>query len=279
MNNLKTGLSGCKLEIINNYTIRKYSSSKEYNKRLSLQCDKQILFSNLILKNIDTPKVYSFNQENLFSFDMEYVCGVSFYDYFSTSNILDVNFVVETLFEYFDFLITTQRNCVVNSQILEKINSLKEKTSHKKYLSFIENYILKNDIIIPKTFCHGDLTFANILFHKNRLFFIDFLDSYVDSFICDLVKLKQDLYYFWTLRVQNLKSNRVYQIYEYIWKQISNRYSIFIESKSFEILDSLNLLRIEPYLTNPSHCVILNQIIESCDLYEKFNYTNGGKIV
>lgn len=278
MNNLKSGLSGCKLELVSDSILRKFSSTKEYNKRLLLQCDKQILFSNLILKNIDTPKILSFSKGDLFSFDMEYIGGVSFYDYFSSSNIDQINFVVQTLFEYFDFLITTQRKCVVNDKILEKILILKQKTNYINYLSFVENYVLENDVIIPKTFCHGDLTFANILFHKNRLFFIDFLDSYIDSFVSDLVKLKQDLYYFWTLQIQNLKSIRIYQIYHYIWNQILNRYSEFIQNKSFEILDSLNLLRIDPYLTNQSHRVILNQIIKNCSLYEEFNCTYGRKI-
>lgn len=278
MNKLKSGLSGCRLEILDNKTIRKYSSSAEYNNRLSLQCDKQILFSNLILKNIDTPKVYSFNKDQLYFFDMEYVCGVSFFDYFSNSNINEIDFVIDTLFGYFDFLITTKRDCKINNQILEKINALKEKTNYLKYLCFIEQYVLENQIIIPKTFCHGDLTFSNILFHKNRLFFIDFLDSYVDSFICDLVKLKQDLFYLWNLKVQDCHTLRMSQIYRYIWDKIYNRYSFFIKDRSFDLLDSLNLLRIEPYLTNHSHRVILDKIIKSCSLYEEFDRTYGREV-
>ena len=71
MSNLKSGLSGCKLELLDNSSLRKYSSSMEYNSRLSSQIEKQKLFSNLILKNIDTPKIYNSNFESLYYFDME----------------------------------------------------------------------------------------------------------------------------------------------------------------------------------------------------------------
>mgnify|MGYP007025871952 CR=1 FL=1 len=73
MSNLKSGLSGCKLELLDNLSLRKYSSSMEYNSRLSSQIEKQKLFSNFILKNIDTPKIYNSNFESLYYFDMEYI--------------------------------------------------------------------------------------------------------------------------------------------------------------------------------------------------------------
>jgi tRNA A-37 threonylcarbamoyl transferase component Bud32 len=131
---------------------------------------------------------------------------------------------------------------------------------------------------VPKTFCHGDLTFANIIFHKNRLFFIDFLDSYIDSFYCDLVKLKQELYYFWNLRVQNKMNLRMVQIYKKIWDTLSCKYEKSIQTDEFEILDVMNTLRLEPYLTNDNQRFTLNKMVTSTKLYEKFNSSNGREI-
>lgn len=278
MKKLDNGLSGCKLELIDNQLIRKYSSSDEYNSRLSKQIDKQVLFSNFILKNIDTPKIYNVSKDKIYSFDMEYISGLSFSEYFSTSNTTDVNFVIETLFFYFDFLILSSKNHKINNQITEKLNFLKSKTNYRDYVLFLKNHLFNKNIIAPKTFCHGDLTFTNILFHKNRLFFIDFLDSYVDSFICDLVKLKQDLYYFWSLKVQRINSLRIKQIYKFIWDNLYQRYSSYIDSDCFQILDTLNSLRIEPYLTNQYQRDILYKMIENSSLYEKFNCSHGGKV-
>jgi hypothetical protein len=280
MSNLKSGLSGCKLELLDNSSLRKYSSSMEYNSRLSSQIKKQKLFSNFILKNIDTPKIYNSNFEFLYYFDMEYISGLSFEEYFSTSCINNIDFVVHTLFEYFDFLISNIRIFNIKNKLISKIESLEKKTEYGSYLSFIKNDILnKETVSVPKTFCHGDLTFSNILFHKNRLFFIDFLDSYIDSFLCDMVKLKQDLYYFWNLKLNRIGDIRIKQSYRYIWKNLYFRYQNYIESDEFKILDSLNLLRIEPYLTNSKQKSILNSSILKSDLYEKFNCTNGREII
>lgn len=278
MKKLNTGLSGCKLEFVDNNLIRKYSSSSDYNNRLSKQIDKQVLFSNFILKNIDTPKIHNVCKDKIYSFDMEYISGLSFNDYFSTSNISDIDFVIQTLFSYFDFLISSSKTYKINNQVLEKLSFLERDTRYKKYVLHLKEHLSNKTIFAPKSFCHGDLTFTNILFHKNRLFFIDFLDSYVDSFICDLVKLKQDLYYFWSLNIQKIDSLRIKQIYRFIWNSLYQRYSSYIDSECFEVLDTLNSLRIEPYLTNQYQRGTLYKMIENSNLYEKFNCTDGGEI-
>jgi tRNA A-37 threonylcarbamoyl transferase component Bud32 len=278
MSNLKSGLSGCKLELLDNSSLRKYSSSMKYNSRLSFQIEKQKLFSNFILKNIDTPKIYDINQNELYYFDMEYIHGESFYDYFMTSTIFDIEFVIQSLVEYFNFFSSNIRCINVQDQVLLKLYSLQNKTNYKEYLSFLYSYVKNTEIIVPKTFCHGDLTFANIIFHKNRLFFIDFLDSYIDSFYCDLVKLKQELYYFWNLRVQNKMNLRMVQIYKKIWDTLSCKYEKSIQTDEFEILDVMNTLRLEPYLTNDNQRFTLNKMVTSTKLYEKFNSSNGREI-
>jgi len=278
MSNFKSGLSGCKIEFIEPNILKKYSSSKEYNHRLLRQIDKQVLFSNFILKNIDTPKVLNIQIEELYSFEMEYIPAFSFNEYFSSSCFKDIDFVVETLFEYFDFLILNKKSHNIENQIIEKIVSLENKTNHKEYLNFLKEYVREKKICAPRTFCHGDLTFSNILFHKNRLFFLDFLDSYVDSFLCDIVKLKQDLYYMWNIKIQNIKSLRIKQIYQYIWGEIYKKYYDYIESDSFQVLDTINSLRIEPYLTNQQQKVILDDIIKNSNLYAKFDCSNGRKV-
>ena len=274
MTKLNTGLSGCSLELINDRVLRKYSPTTDYNSRLLSQADKQVVFGNRIYKNIDAPKVYD-TQQNYF--DMEYIAGKSFEEFFSSASVNDVEFVVSTLFDYFDTLISTARNFDATNKILTKIDSLKEKSSHKKYIEFLRKYVEDNKIIVPHTFCHGDLTFANIIFHKNRLFFIDFLDCYVDTFLSDLVKLKQDLHHLWAVRNQDVYSNRIHQIYQYIWDKLEVRYESFM-NESFHILDVMNTLRIEPYLTSDDQRVILEGIVKSTELYAISCSSDGGAI-
>ena len=274
MTKLNTGLSGCSLELINDRVLRKYSPTTDYNSRLLSQADKQVVFGNRIYKNIDAPKVYDIQQNY---FDMEYIAGKSFEEFFSSASVNDVEFVVSTLFDYFDTLISTARSFDATNKILTKIDSLKEKSSHKKYIEFLRKYVEDNRIIVPHTFCHGDLTFANIIFHKNRLFFIDFLDCYVDTFLSDLVKLKQDLHHLWAVHNQDVYSVRIHQIYQYIWDKLEVRYESFM-NESFHILDVMNALRIEPYLTSDDQRVILEGIVKSTELYAISCSSDGGAI-
>tara|TARA_R100001443_G_scaffold39845_1_gene53249 strand:+ start:1664 stop:2563 length:900 start_codon:yes stop_codon:yes gene_type:complete len=273
MTKLNTGLSGCKLELVDGL-LRKHSPYAEYDSRLIAQAEKQIVFSKRIYKNIEAPKVH---EMEVYWFDMDYVSGQNFEEFFSTASINDVEFVVLTLFEYFDTLISTARNFDASNKILKKIDKLKEKTSHPIYLEFLRKYVKDNQIIVPHTFCHGDLTFANIIFHKNRLFFIDFLDCYVDTFLSDLVKLKQDLYHLWAVKNQNSYSIRIHQIYKYLWDKLEDRYSSYM-GKSFQVLDAMNALRIEPYLTSKRQNVILEGIVKSTELYAISNSSDGGAI-
>lgn len=275
-NKFDGGLSGCKLELLNNTTLRKYSSSPEYNSRLLKQVDKQNFFYNLILKNIDTPKVLSVNTD---SFDMDYVPALSFYDFFSSASVENIEFVIETLFGYFDFISSRFRMVDVTDEILNKLDSLIPRSNHKNFIRHLKKLVEEEQIMIPNTFCHGDLTFNNILFHPNRLFFIDFLDSYVDSFLCDLVKIKQDLYYLWSLKIQNLSSVRMIQTYRHIWEKLEDRYEYYIKKISFDVLDAINILRIEPYLTNSQQRIILDKVVSSTRLYEEFNHSYGREIV
>ncbi len=271
-NKLETGLSGCSLELINDKVLRKHSPSIEYNSRLLSQAEKQKVFANRIYKNVDAPKVYDIQSDY---FDMEYIPGYTFSEFFSTASVNDIEFVVQTLFNYFDSLISTSRMVDATNKILNKLNSLEEKTSHKQYIEFLRKYVETNRIIVPHTFCHGDLTFSNIIFHKNRLFFIDFLDCYVDTFLSDLVKIKQDLYYFWGLQIYNDHTHRLEQVYQFAWRELESRYSSFMY-ESFDILDVMNSLRIEPYLTSQHQRVILDRIIKSTKIYANFISSNGG---
>jgi len=68
------------------------------------------------------------------------------------------------------------------------------------------------------------------------------------------------------------------QIYKKIWDTLSCKYEKSIQTDEFEILDVMNTLRLEPYLTNDNQRFILNKMVTSTKLYEKFNSSNGREI-
>ena len=275
---LETGLSGCKLELIGSNILRKHSSSPSYNKRLGLQIKKQELFSNQVFRNVETPKVL--RKEDSY-FDMEYVTGRSFDEYFSVCSVSDIDFVFDSLCGYFDGLISHSQYYqpeVSKKRLLDKINSLETHTRHLTDLYHIRQMVSSITMKIPQTFCHGDLTFTNIIFNKNRLYYIDFLDCFIDSFLCDLIKLKQDLYYHWSLDVQGIKNLRIRQIYSFLWRKLEERYSQYVETIEFDVLDVLNTLRLEPYLTNEDQRIIIKRMLKCSSLYGNVNCSDGGEV-
>ena len=278
MKNLETGLSGCKLELIGSNVLRKHSSSQSYNKRLELQVKKQELFSTQVFRNVETPKVLSKGDSY---FDMEYVTGRSFDEYFSICSVDDIDFVFDSLCGYFDGLISHSQYYqpeVSKKRLLDKINSLETHTNHLTDLYHIRQIVSSITMNIPQTFCHGDLTFTNIIFNKNRLYYIDFLDCFIDSFLCDLIKLKQDLYYHWSLDVQGVKSLRIRQIYSFLWERLEQRYCKYVDTIEFNVLDILNTLRLEPYLTNDDQRIIIKRMLKCSSLYGNVSCSDGREV-
>ena len=91
------------------------------------------------------------------------------------------------------------------------------------------------------------------------------------------MKIKQDLDYFWALKTWNVHTHRLEQIYRFAWHELENRYSSFMY-EPFDILDVMNILRIEPYLTSEDQRVILDRIIKSTKIYANFISSNGGTL-
>ena len=110
------------------------------------------------------------------------------------------------------------------------------------------------------------------------LFFIDFLDCFIDSFLSDLVKLKQDLWHHWSLEVQDVKSLRIRQIYSFLWSKIEERYDKYVNSCEFAVLDCMNTLRLEPYLTNDHQRSIMKRMLDNNSLHANFNCPDGGTV-
>ena len=260
------GLSGCEVILEKDATVTKITNSNEYNERLINQGNKQSLFSKFILKNIDTPKVLEIGENFI---RMEYVEAKNFNDFLKYATNKDIFFITDSLCGYIEFLKNRSRPSNVNTNLVirRKVESLRDKTKH---INVIDRLLSKLDSLnsneIPHTFCHGDLTFSNILFHKNRLYFIDFLDTFMDSYILDLVKLKQDLFYNWSSKTQRINNIRIHQSKRYIWEKIYNNNKEIIESEWFDFFNILNILRIEPYIQNDIQRNVLDNIVEEFKL-------------
>ena len=271
---LKGGLSGCELFLSDGVVTKK--SSQTYESRLSSQRKKQEVFGNFVFKNIEIPKVLD---SGTGWFSMDYARGVHFTSFLEKASKRDLDFIIDTLSEYFNFLENTARpsNESVRDKILKKIDLMMDTELSIPTLTVLSKAQQKLDIFaLPKSMCHGDLTFSNILFNRNKLWFIDFLDTFVDSYILDFVKLKQDLYYNWSMKTQKSYSLRLSQAKRYIWGGLCERKKHIVDNQWFDFFDTLNILRIQPYIKSDEHKKVFNEVIKRTPYYENIDRSYGG---
>lgn len=282
--NLNIGLSGCLLEISDDGKIvTKISSGNSYDSRLLLQADKQKKFylSNQI-PSIRCPEVFDVHSESSpFKFRMSYISGVCYGDFLNYSSPSTINNFKDSLISYIESLRCIEENNYSDAEFrarcLDKLNSIEDKIENQGFLGYLKERIEKcSDVFLPESFCHGDLTLSNILFSNDLTYFIDFLDSYIESWVIDLIKLKQDLYYFWSLsRIPVYRNMRSIQTSLHIWNYIDKKYHEVTSSEEFKILEAINFLRIYPYVTCGNEKNILENIIKKLPIYEEFNNPNG----
>ena len=117
-------------------------------------------------------------------------------------------------------------------------------------LIFLKNKFYSQNIIeLPVGPCHGDLTLSNIIVSPTgSLNLIDFLPTFIESPIWDIVKIYQDLKYGWSYR--NIKGPRHASAKLFFQSCMPNQISIYNKVWKSEILllNSLNLSRLIPYI-------------------------------
>ena len=78
--------------------------------------------------------------------------------------------------------------------------------------------------------------------------------------------------------MQGIKNLRIRQIYSFLWRKLEDRYSQYVETIEFDVLDVLNTLRIEPYLTNEDQRLIIKRMLKCSSLYGNVNCTDGREV-
>lgn len=259
------GHSNFKVELLQEngkFFVRKSANNKEDSSRLKKQYLKQFKFKSPF-SNIITPKTFKFGggDEN-FYFDMEYNAGLDFSELLEFSKVNNIDNILNYLLRWIDQNIISNiiqtgsfnefRTKDITLDVKLKYFKLKpfinsNKTNLNKISKIFKN-VNKVEVVVGKS--HGDLTLSNMLFDNEKIVLIDFLDSFVETPLNDIVKLRQDTKYKWSVNL--LKNKRDITKLNIILDRLDDKIDKFFSKYSFyreyyNLFQLLNLLRILPY--------------------------------
>ena len=264
------GHSGCQIEVRNEEEtlfVYKRSTSPDYLHRLYLQALKQQDACKLQLQHIRVPHIENvFRGESETVIKMEYIYSRNFIDYFECAGFEQISYFVKALRLFLDFEISQSPLTTLDGRILhDKFDDVRNKILSNPMViddEDIKNILDKSDLLfksvneltLPIGKCHGDLTFSNILFNGNNYYLIDFLDSFIESPLMDIVKIRQDSAYLWSLQMFSGTCDliRLQTVAKKIDRDIVEYASQFPWYENYHLLQLMNFLRILQYAKEES---------------------------
>lgn len=263
------GHSGCHIDIVNegnNLRIHKWSKDPKYLARLTKQAEKQQDAYKDEYQHIRIPQIFNLerNDEHVL-INMEYVYSRNFIEFFETAGFEQIDYFIKALVLFIEKeLKASPVKRVPTSVTLDKFYDVETKVNANPLLSSdpeiqrlialsrqqMEKFAIKPTVELPIGICHGDLTFSNILFNGNNYYLIDFLDSFIESPLLDIVKIRQDSSHLWSqlMYTNPYDKLRLKIVCEKIDKEIDaygERYQWYRDY--YTIYQLLNLLRILQY--------------------------------
>jgi hypothetical protein len=263
-----SGNSGCDLYYENDCVI-KIADSVLTSPRLRKQYDKQKSFIDETFK---APVIYDCGyKDDKFWFKMEYIRLKTFDDFFLTCDVVSLNKIVDNLIKFIKGNIHDDGK-IDAGVFLHKYESVKNNIfiNHSIDINYLNAYFYDADYSIPMSrgYCHGDFTFSNMLIDYDSSYLIDFLDPFIETPLQDIVKLRQDTRYFWSLGMTTGIKDvvKIKQSLIYIDRRIHEFFSDFAFYRHYyNYFQALNLLRVIPYCNDRYKVnVLLREVSELC---------------
>lgn len=277
------GHSGCQVDVVREEDgLYVYKSSKDlgYLNRLYLQGQKQQDAVGMGLQHIRVPRIIEIRRDDAsVSVKMEYVYSKSFVSYFEYAGFEQISYFIKALCLFLNYEIQHSEMQIVRADVLrEKFQDVKNKSINNPALKGDSEIIdildasakyfeEAGDMCLPIGKCHGDLTFSNILFNGNNYYLIDFLDSFVESPLLDIVKIRQDSAYLWSQLMYSGECDtiRLKIVANKIDSEIVKFASQYEWYKHYKLFQLMNFLRILQYAKEESVIAylknVLNQLI------------------
>lgn len=261
------GHSGCLISLdATNSLLYKQSPCEEYNLRLKLQAEKQAEFTS---EFANSPKITSgYIKEGRYVVEMEYINGQKFSNFILNNSFDKAINVFENILKYLKYNLDNSYELIELETIKAKLISLQTDSAISSSKIIDSLLPLVDKCKIPLGYCHGDLTFENVLAFDDKVFFIDFLDSYINSPFIDISKIFQDLYFRWSYRNLNINALTNLKL-DHLKKHLVETLKLSDQDIfSIEILLVINILRIIPYTDDFK--LKINLLLNSKKIIEKW---------
>lgn len=278
------GKSGCPISIAqtpHGYIIIKQAKDADYAPRLVKQAEKQNAFfiKSTLESRFITPEILAINTDNNNCIiKMRFVNAESYSAYLTKQRKENLDNLISEFVTYFSSnfeqsttLYPNENHVIFYDKAIElegKLTKIKhlDTTFTKRLAAYLLNNIPNHPIALGP--CHGDFTLSNMLFaNNNKIYLIDFLDSFIESPIIDYIKLRQDSKYHWSpfIEEEHINNVRLLQTLSYIDVQITTKIETkFPMIKNWEsYLTTMNFARILPYVNSVPEFAYLTKNINT----------------
>ena len=261
------GHSGCQIGVVpeeGEIYVYKSTADPKYLTRLALQAEKQKAAAQVAYQHIRVPEVLSIKTDaETTVVKMQYVYSRNFIEFFEQAGFEQVDYLIGALKYFIEYEIKQCEEQKVRADIFrEKYADVRSKVE-KNSIYEVDNEIVSilnrsqavfaslEDMLLPVGLCHGDLTFSNVLFNGNNYYLIDFLDSFVETPLQDIVKIRQDTCYRWSQLMCTKRYDvvRLHIVCDKIDREIDNFFSQKYAwyRQYYKPMQLMNILRILPY--------------------------------
>ena len=211
------GHSGFSIDIVRegtNLYVYKRCSDADKAERLMRQAAKQEQATGFHYSGFQTPHIIATEHNaNGASIKMDYIYSRNFMEYFESAGFEQIDYFIQALIRFIEEELAHSPIQVIPVEIVNsKFLSVKKtiaSNAHIRKDNALASIMEKAERLLtgitewrlPVGICHGDLTFSNILFTANTYYLIDFLDSFIESPLMDIVKLRQDSAHIWSAKL------------------------------------------------------------------------------
>jgi len=276
------GHSGCDIEIVNGKEglyILKSTRNRAYAERLRDQALKQKRFHVQKNSKIKAPRILDihFDQTGC-SVKMEYVYSLNFMAFTENYGFEEIDNFLESIIDFVNSEISLSELRTIDSAVLNsKYTDVRKKILANRafgkdkdipawFAALDEIFSKKYSFQMPVGVCHGDLTLSNILFSANGFYLIDFLDSFLETPLQDVVKLRQDTAFNWSGLMYSGAYDKVRHdlVLKFMDRKIEEAFSGYQwYREAYGVFQLLNFLRILQYAREPKVINYLKKTINN----------------